>query len=754
MCNRYRILLIISLLPLAQSVLAQTRQQAAPTEVSDSVPDTEDYDTLDEVTVQAKKPLVQTKPNKVIYNTEEDPSASTSSVIDAMRKVPMLSVDSEGNLKLKGNNDFKIFINGKPDPALSANYKEILKAMPASTVKKIEVWTEPGAKYDAEGTGGIINIVTETSSKMYGYTATIEASATNRNVSGSVSAMTKINNFSASVNYSHAYNFDQKMHIGMKTRYLENMTDQLSELQMEANNKGHFDQGSLQLSWEPDTVNLLTVSANLYSWRQNAPMSSVSTMRDADGNLRWGYSSSERRKGVYSGLTAGVNYQRNFSGQGHNIVFAYQYNYGLNHSENASRYYGFINYDPSQLPDRLNDMRYPSHEHTFQADYTLPLGRIHLLETGLKYIMRRNYGKSEYSLSGEDGVWIPDDSQTVDLHQFQDVAAVYGSYSGRFGLLTATAGLRYEFTHMGAKFKTPGYTDYTQNLNDVVPNASLSYMLTSGSSLTASYQMRISRPSVNQLDPYRDTSVPLRVKYGNPDLTSQKTNGATLTYSNFALPVGLNFSAGYSRTSDIIVDYTLLGPDNVLEQTYGNLGSCDEVNMFGFMRWSPVNNLAISVNGGAYYKNYRARKANMHNDGWGWNAGANIDWTLPHDMQLSIYGGAGDMGATLQSDGALWHYDGLAFSKQFLKEKRLKISLTASNIITPKLKMDMTTRMAGAVSDMNYSMQAWSVGISVSYRIGTLRAQMKQTAKSIHNNDLQSGGSSGMGGISTPAQPR
>lgn len=115
---------------------------------------------LQEVTVTAKKKLVQSDGATLTYNVEDDPESTVNTIIEMLRKVPMVTVDAEDNIMVNGNSDFKIFINGKEDPMLSGDVKTILKSTPASAVKKIEVITEPGAKYDAGGTGGILNLVT------------------------------------------------------------------------------------------------------------------------------------------------------------------------------------------------------------------------------------------------------------------------------------------------------------------------------------------------------------------------------------------------------------------------------------------------------------------------------------------------------------------------------------------------------------------------------------------------------------------
>ena len=168
-------LLLLASIPAAAQSEPSDSIVYAPT---DSLPDVEE---LEGVTVTAKKPVIQSEADRLIYNVDEDPAATTNSALEMMRKVPMLSVDGEDNVKLKGQENYKIYLNGKPDPTLSSNYKEVLRSMPASSIKKIEVITEPGAKYDAEGLGGIINIVTFSSARLEGYTVNIGANAGNTN---------------------------------------------------------------------------------------------------------------------------------------------------------------------------------------------------------------------------------------------------------------------------------------------------------------------------------------------------------------------------------------------------------------------------------------------------------------------------------------------------------------------------------------------------------------------------------------------
>lgn len=143
-------------------------------------------DTLKNVEVVAQKRIVKVESDKITYSVKDDSDAKTNNVLDMLRKVPMVTVDGQDNIKVNGSSSFKVYVNGKPNAMISSNPSTILKAMPASVVKNIEVVTNPGAKYDAEGTGGILNITMLTDSSMEGYLANIYAIGGNRVNGGGV----------------------------------------------------------------------------------------------------------------------------------------------------------------------------------------------------------------------------------------------------------------------------------------------------------------------------------------------------------------------------------------------------------------------------------------------------------------------------------------------------------------------------------------------------------------------------------------
>jgi len=699
------------------------------------------YSELDGVEVVARTPIIQTEADRLIYNVAEDPGATSNNVIDLLRKVPMLSVDGEDNVKFKGGETFKFYLNGKSDPTLSSNYKEVLRSMPASSVKKIEVITEPGAKYDAEGLAGIINIVTISSSTIEGYLLNLGIYGGNDSLTESVYGTSKIKNVTFSLNYNHANWFRPGSSYSSIVTYLDQ--PELHDRVVNSYNKSrqYSNFAAMQISWEPDTTNLFTLSANLWQSHSHGEGTSFTRLLNHSGDLLASYDIfyPSESNNLYTGAQA--NWQHNFSNPEHNVVVSYQYSYGDNSNDYHYLYDNFYNTDPTLYPARFNHTSYPSHEHTMQADYTNPFNKHHTLEAGAKYIIRNNYNDTDYQILS-DGIWIPDEANTASLKQFQNVGSVYASYIGKFGKFMAKAGLRYEFTHMGTRFHTPGHTDFTVDLSDPVPSALLSYKLTDASHIKASYRMSVRRPGVRQLDPSRNTSTPTAVSYGNPDLSSEHSHEVNLSYSNYGSSFGGEASISYVRRSDLIANYSFIDADAIIHSTYGNMGTADGIYISTYGDYRPISSLNINISLAASYAHFRCAPINLDNDGWGYNSYLSADYSLPHDWELGIFGSLWKSAPYMQfkNNSSFWY--GISVSKTI--RERLTLSLSANDFFNPMINYDHYATGPGYTNSSSTRMHNWGVRFGVQLRLGSLKASVRQTAKTVSNDDVTNGsGSSG-----------
>lgn len=675
------------------------------------------------------------------------PQSRASTILEMLRKVPLVAVDGQDNISVNGQSSYKILINGKENPMMSKNASQILKSMPATSVKKIEVITEPGAKYDAEGVGGIINIITNDGKSIDGYLATITAKGSNKDAGGSIYARGKIKNVTASASYNYSNTFN-----GQKSDFTISRSIGQSSIMMDAGQKtkNEWQNGTFDLSWEPDTLNLFNVSASLMRANGNNNLLMHQSMAGADGIDLWSYNQRNRSHWSWGSISAQASYQHTFFKPGHILTLSYLYTHGISKNKSNIHNYDFAGSGLTTAPYQRIITDSPTNEHTVQLDYANPLSLHHTVEAGAKAIFRRDQSGS-MNLEGESAGVMSLTSQ-VDMRQHQDVAAVYASYSGTYGKWLAKAGVRYEHTRMGVDMLSGLHPDFSSSFDDIVPNAAVGYTFSPANTLRLSYQMRISRPNVSQLNPFKDESNPLEVSMGNPRLQSEKNHGLTLTYSNFLLPVGLNLSAGYYFADNAINNFAY-SEGSTIYNTYANIGHQQSAFINAYLNFNLFKKVTWSIYGSASYRHLTAPAEGIRNAGWEGMFNVNLNYSMPWEIRATLTGGGGVMGVGLQSSASsMFHYYMLSFTRGFLRDKRLEISLQAANFIAP-MKMNMHSWTRDSRTDLHFSARNMLVGVSISYRLGSLSTDVRKVAKGIVNDDRQEtspstgGGNTSVGGM-------
>lgn len=697
---------------------------------------------LDEIVVTARRPIVESDGATLTYNVTEDPSAASRNVLDMMRQVPMVTVDAQNQIKLNGSTDFKIYVNGKPDKSLSDNAKTILKAMPAASIRKIEVITEPGAKYDAEGTAGIINIITSGKLSVEGYLANITAFANYTDAGGAAYVRTSVGNVSASLNMQYTNGrWNKTRTFGMtETEYLDPssperyITDSIAQ-----KNAYDYRGANFNLSWEPDTANLFTLGFNCFNFRGDAEFTRHARGLDDDRDDLWGYYVHAAGGEHESGLNANASYRHNFDTDRRYVIATYQYDRSYTPLDALSHYYDASSFTPPATYQRdLN--RTTNNQHTAQVDFVNRFGDIHTLEAGVKGLFRRNgvnsflyYGDSEECLTSVA-------SGRVRMSQYQDIGAAYASYNADMKRLTVRAGVRYEYTSMGVSFRAGDYNDFSKRLSDLVPNAAVTYRFDESANLRLGYQMRISRPTVSQLNPYRLQLQANSYRTGNPDLTCERFHKLMLTYSNYGNDrINGNIGLSYVRRDNMISNYIYLDDNGMRINTYANVGTRDRIALIGYGSWNIIANMSLSLNGETRYAVYNHKKTGSRNDGW--SAFVNADWnyTLPCGLKVNAFGGISTSSPDVQGSSGSWSYYGFGANKSFLKDGALTVGCFAGNIFNRYQTYRETIRSNDMVLHNAWTNQHRNFGISLTWKFGNLKSDIKSTGASVDNNDSAGG---------------
>ena len=720
---------------------------------------------LGQVEVVAQKPLVKADIDKIEYNVQDEPDSKSNSVLEMLRKVPLVTVDGEDNIKVNGSSSFKVYVNGKPNNMMSNNPTEVLKSMPANSIKHIEVITNPGPKYDAEGVGGILNIVT-VGSGLEGYTATFSGNVSNMGAGGGLFGTVKSGKLTVSARYNYNYNDRPRSYSGGNRRTVGDITEGSSDLDYDGSSKGHgnFQSGSMEASYEIDTLRLVSMSFGLWGGGNNST-SINNTLATAPGtsNELYRYVSDGRSKSSWYSIDGGVDYQRMFHVKDRMFTLSYKINTSPQTSDSYSTYndmHAATDWEDflKRLYDLNNDGSQNTTEHTFQADYTTPIGKIHTLEAGAKYILRDNSSEDDrYERQiGTTGDYVLDEEHSSHYKHQNDILAAYMGYGLRVKKISGRLGVRYEHTKQEVKYLLGKGDNFNKNFDDVVPSASIGYKLTDMSNLRFGYNMRIYRPGIWYLNPYLNDSNPTNISQGNSHLDSEKSHSFNLSYSNFTQKFNINLSARYSFTNNSIEQVTeqvkdteIAGLQNptgkeVLYSTYQNIGKSRNASLSGYVNWNATSNTRFYAN---LYGNYTYMEGanGLKNDGWNLFAYGGAQQSLPHDWRISLNVYGQTPWIMLQGKGSSFFDYGLSVNKSFLN-KRLTLSAFASNFFKKY------TSPTSSIEGVGFTQDSWNrytrqrFGVSVSYRIGELKASVKKAARTISNDDVKSGGGEGGGG--------
>ena len=708
---------------------------------------------LQGVEVVKQKSLVKSDIDKITYDIESDPDSKSNTVIEMLRKVPMVTVDGEDNIQVNGSSSFKVYVNNKPNQMMTNNPKEVLKSMPATSIKKIEVITNPGPKYDAEGVGGILNIITHNQG-IEGYTATFSGNVSNRGAGGGTYATIKSGKLMMSGRYNYNYNNSPRSYSGSSRKTIGNITDSSSDLESESTSKGHGHSqfGSFEASYEIDTLRLLTASFDLYGGgsKSDGDGTTIATSPLTQMPL-YRYTTNNHSKSNYSFIDGGIDYQRSFSVPERLLTLSYKIENEPDKSESNTNYLdmqaadGWENF-LQRLKNQYNDGSEHTTEHTFQIDYTTPFSKIHTLETGLKYILRNN--SSENDRYEED---IFDQDHSSHYKHRNDIFAAYLGYGLKLEKLSGRLGLRYEHTLQDVEYKLGRGDDFTKHFNDFVPSASIGYKLTQMSNLRLGYDMRIYRPGIWYLNPYLDDSTPTNIYQGNSHLDSEKNHSFNLSYSNFTPKFNINLALRYGFTNNSIENVVRMMPDtqipglknptgkDVLNTSYENIGHVQGTYLTAYVNWNATKNTRVYMNNRLSYTDMDDG-GTLKNHGWDLFVYGGAQQTLPKDWRISFNIYAYTPRVTLQGRSSSFNYYQLGIQKSWLKN-RLNLTLSATNFLKKYKTFNYTTEDSFFHADSWSKSVNQSFSLSISYRIGELRASVRKAERSISNDDVKGGGS-------------
>ena len=686
------------------------------------------------VEIVAQKPLVKMEVDKMSYNVAEDEDSKSNTVLDMLRKVPMVTVDGQDNITVNGSSSFKVYVDGLPNVMFSSNPSMVFKSMPASAVKSIEVITNPGAKYDAEGAAGVLNIVMnkqnpQAAQSMNGYNGTVRASAGNKQLGASVFLNGQQGKLSYSANVMTSYNKP-----GNTTTEMEQIQDNgVSQILTSDNDlKTPFTMGSLSLGYQIDDMSALNLTAQVNSMNTKTTGTTYTTMGGAAYGTGFSYGSTTDMKMSRTSFSGSVDYQRFFNKEHtHSLGFTYQLNYSPATTETTNNFLDTSSY--IDLTNRYSENKDKTTNHIFQLDYSLPIGTGQTLNLGSKLQLHDATSDSKYYLKD-----VYDPSTSSEYEYKNSILAGYGEYVGNYGKLGVKAGLRYEYTWQDVEYRLGNGQNFSTGYGSLVPTASMQYNLGVGSNLGLTYNMRISRPGISYLNPYVDKSNPIALFYGNPDLDVEKAHSVSLVYNAFTQKLMVNLNLHHNFVDNAISQYSFYDDNNLLNTTYGNVVKSHQTGLSGYVSYLLTKDTRIFFNGGVNYIDLRSTALDQKNSGWTANVMGGVQQTLPWNLKLSAFVISSTKSYTLQGWSSGFKLVTASLSKSLLKDK-LNLSISGLMGLNKGGNLNIETYSRGKDFNSRNAVKVpiYGVTFTVSYTFGNAKMAQKQHQSRVQNDFIE-----------------
>lgn len=692
---------------------------------------------LNAVTVTGQKGLIEDKGDRLVYNAEKDISNAGGTAADVLRKVPALTVDLDGNVQMRGNSNIKVLINGKPSAMMARNLASALRQMPAHVIKSVEVITSPGAKYDAEGAAGVINIITKKG--LQGFNGSINATLGNMNRG----LGTTLNLKKKKIGLSFSGNGYQYRNISegssFRTTLVNGIPVNILKQNSNSDNTGTGGYGEMSFDYDPDSSNHLNFTGNVWGGNFPSGRTMYNLLTDPQGRELQSFRNESRFTNPYGNGQLDLGYTKTFKKTDQEFSFLTQF------SRMPDNYfYNTDRYTQDVLIFRDMSTNYSRNkEYTVQADYTHPFTikgtrdttdiRI---ESGVKAIIR-DIGSEFHVLQSLDGhsEMVPDPSQSNVFDYTQKVYTAYSSIRlNNKRKWNLNAGARLEHTEIQGNFLTTG-TRLENQYNNLIPSFTLSKGIRKHT-LKLSYTQRITRPLIWYLNPWLNKSDPKNSSTGNPSLNPELNHAVEVGHS-ISNTKGLSVNTAiYTRITNNAIEYlttadaagiSLSKPENIASRkAYGlNLNVSSKPNK----DWN------LNGGGDIRYVDLTSPALQQRNSGFVWNVNINSTYTLPKNYSVQLYSSFNSGWISLQrTTRTLSYWYGFSGKREFW-DKKANLTLGINNPFNKGIWQRSVQEASTFTSEDRFFYVNRSVRLTFEWRFGQMNADGGKKGKKIKNDD-------------------
>jgi ferric enterobactin receptor len=694
---------------------------------------------LQNVVVTASKAIIENKIDKLVYNVDKDVTSQGGTATDILRKVPQVTVDVNGNVELLGNPSVRFLINGKTSTMFGNSISDALQSIPASQIQSIEVLSSPGAKYDASGTGGIINIVLK-KNRAQGFSGVVNATAGTRLENGSLNLNYKKNNIS----FSGYFNGSSQLKVNTLSELTRNSVDTASGNLYYLHQQGNSDfirnsfRSGFGIDWDITPKDNFSFSAGYdhFGNSNNGVTTQYNNEKDKYSSLLDElYSNrSSDTKFKNGNLDLSADYKKKFNKEKQELTFSFIHSEGNNNTfylqsqqyqVNDSIFSGSTSKNPGK--DKLT---------SFGIDYSTPLSKNFIAETGVKLEAEDLLSDANvFTFSPPVYDYIYDSKQSYTSSFKRRVYAAY--LSGTFNLfkvLNVIAGARLEHTTNNAWYSNSGKANIP-DYNNLAPSITIAHTFSNQQLIKFGYAYRLERPEFRDLNPFVNLSDPHTIFTGNPNIKPEIGRDYQLAYSqNFGKDNSINIILLYTYNSPDIKSYTTFYPEYVVgDSTYTNVNVTRRSNIASEHRYglnlSGSFSLGNKVTVRPTLQLYDRRVNNIYaipqkSGGFESRGNMNVNYQVSKSLVAEAFGNYRS-GIKWQGRQAGFYSYSVALRQQFFKGKG-SLGIVAVNAfgkyLTQKTTQDAVGLNAVTVLQIPYR----SFGINFMYKFGKLKIKTKE----------------------------
>ncbi|WP_321332369.1 outer membrane beta-barrel family protein [uncultured Bacteroides sp.] len=699
----------------------------------------EDTQMLGEVQVVGQRSQMKFEIDRKVFNVDQSLATTGGSASDVLSNIPSVEVDPEGEVSLRGNTSVTVWINGKESGLSAENRAQILEQLPAESIERVEVITNPSAKYNPEGTAGIINIVLKENRKA-GYYGSVQAGVDTK---GGYNASANINYSSGKwetfANLGRRYRKRDGSGYTDRTNLAEDgsTSSYLNQLRSDENYGGPYyaRAGATYHMTKKDQFGVngfgMIGSGKETDWLNysgNIPQSYVNSLRVSEENNDINIGDIE------------LNYKRDFSEKS-NLDVTASYNIM---TRNPKSFFNQTStfadgHETSSFQRQNNNVNRKKWE--LQVDYVNEFGNQNKFEAGYKGDFSKEKSPVETYSGTSEASAVFDENLYNHFVYDQDVHALYTTYSKKIDKLAIQVGLRGEYTRTNTNSLAYGQTNadqppYKDNYFSLYPSAFISYELPANNELQLNYTRRVSRPWGNQLNPFMDLTDSTNISYGNPYLVPQYSNSLELNYIKNWENHTLSASLYYRNTNNVIQQVSYREGD-IMKRTYDNIAKTQSAgtelilknSLFRFLDLTTTLNFYYNKLDGFTYLPTGATEPiiGQPDEDFSWSGRMIANVMLPYGVSLQATGNYNSRQIVAQGYTDANHTIDLGLRKSFL-DRKLSLTINTRDILNSRKRLTVTSG-SGFSQESMFARSGRIVGFTLTYNFGNMKNNAKRDQK-------------------------